>query len=96
MTPKELGVKVWVERESQKGIYISCATYEEAKEMEEEQKETYKYTEKDLRKAIDMAKKGNYKTDWVGRIQVTDKYDENEIIKVINQTKQQEQTFKSE
>jgi hypothetical protein len=54
-------------------------------------KEICKYTEKDLRKAIDMAKKGDYKRDWVGGIQVTDKYDKDEIIKVINQFKQQEQ-----
>jgi hypothetical protein len=63
----------------------------EVKEMEKEQKETYKYTEEDLRKAIELAKEGNYQRDWVGGIQVTDKYDKDEIIKVINQSKQQEQ-----
>jgi hypothetical protein len=62
-----------------------------AKEIEKEQKETYKYTEEDLRKAIELAKEGNYQRDWVGGIQVTDKYDKDEIIKVINQSKQQEQ-----
>lgn len=50
-------------------------------------KETYKYTEEDLRKAIGLAREGNYQKDWVGGVQVTDKYDENEIIQSLNQPK---------
>jgi hypothetical protein len=36
-----------------------------------------------LRKAIELARKGDYEQDWSGGIQVVDKYDENEIIEMI-------------
>jgi predicted RNase H-like nuclease (RuvC/YqgF family) len=41
------------------------------------------YSIEHLRKAIELARKGDYEQDWSGGIQVVDKYNENEIIEMI-------------
>ena len=46
------------------------------------------YSEEDLRKAIALSRKSDYIKDWSGGIQALDKYDENEIIDIINKEKQ--------
>ena len=55
---------------------------EQAKEMEKEQKETYKYTEEDLRKAISF---GQGMDLWKEEEKIE------KFIQSLNQTKQQEQ-----
>jgi predicted RNase H-like nuclease (RuvC/YqgF family) len=47
------------------------------------------YSIEHLRKAIELARKGDYEQDWSGGIQVVDKYDENEIIAMIIKEKHQ-------
>jgi hypothetical protein len=47
------------------------------------------YSIEHLRKAIELARKGDYEQDWSGGIQVVDKYNENEIIEMIIKEKQQ-------
>ena len=56
--------------------------YEKAKAMEKEQKETYKYTEEDLRKAISF---GQGMDLWKEEEKIE------KFIQSLNQTKQQEQ-----
>jgi len=58
-------------------------------ELHETENKQIGFSIEHLRKAIELARKGDYEQDWSGGIQVTDKYDENEIIAMIMKEKQQ-------
>jgi hypothetical protein len=64
------------------GVSVHQDLFEQAKEMEKEQKETYKYTEEDLRKAISF---GQGMDLWKEEEKIE------KFIQSLNQTKQQEQ-----
>jgi hypothetical protein len=64
------------------GVSVHQDLFEQAKEMEKEQKETYKYTEEDLRKAISF---GQGMDLWKEEEKIE------KFIQSLNQTKQREQ-----
>lgn len=81
-------IQLEAELESEKAMNAILTQELELKETENKQ---IGYSIEHLRKAIELARKGDYEQDWSGGIQVFDKYNENEIIEMIIKEKQQEQ-----
>jgi len=73
-------IELEAELESQKEMN---AILTQELELNETDNKQIGYSIEHLRKAIELARKGDYEQDWSGGIQVVDKYDENEIIEMI-------------
>jgi hypothetical protein len=79
-------IELEAELESQKEMN---AILTQELELNETENKNIGYSIENLKKAIELARKGEYEQDWSGGVQVVDKYDENEIIEMIIKEKHQ-------